>query len=121
MKRRLINIQNQSPLKKFCDSTPNKEVMLQTKKNAMSLSGHKIVYQHDEDSENTLILRSFHPDSSDGLRKYGIRGRKEIHALFLGILQLLYTTSKGKLKEKACFLTPTQINELYDLAEEMSS
>ena len=37
------------------------------------------------------------------------------------ILQLLDTTSKEKLKEKACFLTPAQINDLYDLVEDMCS
>ena len=120
MKRtRQTDIQDFTLVKSKYNSTPNKERMLQEKKNASSLSSYKIVYSHDEDPDNTVILRSFYPDSPESLRRYGIRGREHIDEMFFGILNLIGTTKKEEMKEKCRYLSPVQINSLFELVDEM--
>ena len=120
MKRsRQTDIQDFTMVKKSYYSTPNKEILLHQKKEAMSLGAHKIVYVH-EDDENTLILRSFYPDAAEDLRRYGVRGVKCIKEMFLGILNLIGMTNKGELQEKCRYFNVVQINALYELVEEMA-
>ena len=119
MKRKQTDIQDFALVKKSYSSTPNKEKMIREKKNAQSLSGQKLVYAHDEEPDNTMILRSFYPDSSEELRRYGIRGEENIESLFLGILHLIGETEKEEIKKKSRYVTAVQINALYELVDEM--
>ena len=118
MKRKQIDIQDFTISKKVMLSTPNKDTLLQEKKNSCSLRSHKIAYARDEDSTDTMNLRSFYPDSPEDLRKYGIKGLEDMKILFLSILRLIDTTDKDELILKAKYVTPAQISAVYELIKE---
>lgn len=85
----------------------------------MSLSIHKMVYAHQDDPQNTIILRSFYPDSAYTLKRYEIRGEQEIQSMFLGILQLFRDEGKEIITAKNRFLSSVQVNAIFELVEEI--
>ena len=96
-KRKQTDIQDIAVVKKFVHSTPTKDSLMQEKKGSFSLSSNKLVHARDEDSEDTLVIRSIYPDCSENLRCFGIKGIDNIKHLFLAVLDLIGTTSTEEI------------------------
>uniref|UniRef100_A0A7M5VF20 Uncharacterized protein n=1 Tax=Clytia hemisphaerica TaxID=252671 RepID=A0A7M5VF20_9CNID len=118
MKRKQTDIQDFGYTKKMITSTPNKDKKISEKKDALSLSSHKVVYARDEDPADTLVIRSFYPDAPEGLRRFGMKGVDNIKKLLLAILKLLDEVEMNEVIAHTKFLTATQVFSLYDLVDE---
>lgn len=97
---------------------PKKEMFMETKQHARSLSLNKMVYARDDDPEDTVIIRSFFEGSPFSFRQFGVKGLQDIENLFMAILQAIDISNQGEFMKNTKYVDKKQFEVLFSLIEE---